>query len=713
MAKRIMLKDQKTGIAKDYPVAQFDLAKWREDATSADAIFDMVLDEGAVNSLGVVRWDDLSDADKKGIGFSCSNIMQGVDLTNYLSDAIAPTSPRNLLYIQPGTSWASLFTPALNGSGSSYPLGSQPSDWGVNNEWGYWWRDYGQPGGLDYHTVGATDSYMSGANPIPIYKNEKATKLFQTTNGSIFGITSFTGFRFYSGSGHIVCATCIGTKGFAVEDNVPSGSAAYNARYNSYWVLQSGDTTASNGGRYHIGGGTYPSTWAERELDSYDENSPCSTEFFSTQIVEIVDGTTKYYGACAIDWRNGRPYSISSLCYPSWAWGGVEGEFEPVDPTEPGDIPDMNPEFGNGTWTIINNPPGTATIPSGSPLSGVGVNDAGLHLFILKQSAMTKLTEKAWTSDQKQLDALMSGIISSGFIPKAFTDLAKGNKSPESKIRIGTTDVPNLLTNPGEAWLINDHIWVQKLRVAHFDLTDRLYENYLDFEPYTSVTLTIPFCGDIQIPASMCIGGTIQVDMNCNLTNGDVVATIRCNAGKFTVDSFTNTIAAENCLYARGNCLSKFPVIGMSNGMSQYLSSGMQIVGGIINTAGSLSTGNIAGAITGGMGIASGVHGAMNAKHQPVVNGAPIGSVSLIDNKKFILTIKTVASTESNDFIAYHPYQANLAKKKISQYKGNYINGKWSKLCVSDIEFYTVASAGMTGAEQERIKSLLREGVLV
>lgn len=52
------------------------------------------------------------------------------------------------------------------------------------------------------------------------------------------------------------------------------------------------------------------------------------------------------------------------------------------------------------------------------------------------------------------------------------------------------------------------------------------YKNFLDYEPYTTISLYIPFCGSKQLPTNVFMGHTCNITINANARTGDIEAII-------------------------------------------------------------------------------------------------------------------------------------------------------------------------------------------
>ena len=683
----IRLKDLRTGIYDTYPIAYFDWDAWQ------DYINDNPSYSGEEKTGSIITANTGLDA--ATIGTETSFFYDYVpEAWRFLSDFVSIGDSKNLLYVPPRDTWRSLFTPALDATPTTYT--TPPASYNYYGE--YWLADTA-------NAIDGTNQVTQAPASFDItkqyYYSTKTQRVFETVNHMNFGISMFCGTSAYTTLKGIIAVGC--------KQYSRGYSDAGNAQNNIEWC-----PAMSGGIILDIDAGNTRSTLAAYDATDYATmENPCSR--ITTQAVYTTRNGENLCGVAAIEWEqdnfgNWRPSKFSINFIPLYAWGGISGEFNPITPPTPDEIPPTVPEWTNGNWTITNTPSGTASVPAVSPLASIGVNDAGLHVFVLKGSAISRITDAAWQTSEAKLQAMMSGIINCGFMPQAFVDRAIAGKTPLSSLQIGTTKVTGLSNN---AWLINSSIFIQILNAASFDLSTRVYGNYLDYEPYTSVMLSVPFCGEISIPASACIGGSISIDFNVNMTTGDVVASINCESGANVTDGLYNYSRLRKTYYMRGNCLSKFPITGASNGLSQYFKAGVQIVGGIANLATGIANGNVNSIIGGATSTASGIFDATQARHQPIVNGAPVGDVSIIDNKKVRLTITRPAPVESNELDGYKPYFMN-AFGTLSQLTGSVtgvkVLGKWNRVTATDASFEV---SGMTRTEQERAAQLLAEGVLL
>lgn len=57
----------------------------------------------------------------------------------------------------------------------------------------------------------------------------------------------------------------------------------------------------------------------------------------------------------------------------------------------------------------------------------------------------------------------------------------------------------------------------------------RSYNNYMDFEPYTKITIYIPFIGYKELQPSLVVGKTVALKYVCDLTTGTLLAILKVN----------------------------------------------------------------------------------------------------------------------------------------------------------------------------------------
>lgn len=198
------------------------------------------------------------------------------------------------------------------------------------------------------------------------------------------------------------------------------------------------------------------------------------------------------------------------------------------------------------------------------------------------------------------------------------------------------------------------------------------YGNILDYSPYTTVQLYLPFIGIVSLDIADVSRSSINVKYGVDVLTGACLASVsvqRDNAG--------------GVLYQySGNCACQYP-----------LSSGsyMGMVTGAIGAIGSLARGNIIGT---GLSIA-GMH--TNIEH----SGGFSGNAGAMGIKKPYLIISRPQSVMNDGFPA------------IQGYPSNYFTRLGDCSGFTQIAECHVESIPATDKELDKIKDLLKEGVIL
>ncbi len=198
------------------------------------------------------------------------------------------------------------------------------------------------------------------------------------------------------------------------------------------------------------------------------------------------------------------------------------------------------------------------------------------------------------------------------------------------------------------------------------------YGNVLDYSPYTTVQLYLPFIGIVSLDIADVSRSTISIRYGVDVLTGACLASVsvqRDNAG--------------GVLYQySGNCACQYP-----------LSSGsyMGMVTGAIGTLGSLARGNIFGTA---MGIA-GMH--TNIEH----SGGFSGNAGAMGIKKPYLIISRPQSVINDGF------------PSIQGYPSNYYTRLGNCSGFTQVAECHVENIPATDKELDKIKDLLKEGVIL
>lgn len=339
------------------------------------------------------------------------------------------------------------------------------------------------------------------------------------------------------------------------------------------------------------------------------------------------------------------------------------------DQKDPQVDPSTTPEEDQKNLADTIAPPST---PSDNPNTGGG-NSPTIIVPTQQASALWAI----YNPTLGQLNSLGSWLWSSNFIDqllKIFNDpmqaiiglhkvYATPSISGSGNIKVGYLDsgVPSNIVG-------NQYTYIDCGSVS----LREYYGNVLDYSPYTTVQLYLPFIGIVSLDIADVSRSTISIRYGVDVLTGACLASVsvqRDNAG--------------GVLYQySGNCACQYP-----------LSSGsyMGMVTGAIGTLGSLARGNIFGTA---MGIA-GMH--TNIEH----SGGFSGNAGAMGIKKPYLIISRPQSAINDGF------------PSIQGYPSNYFTRLGNCSGFTQVAECHVENISATDKELDKIKDLLKEGVIL
>lgn len=339
------------------------------------------------------------------------------------------------------------------------------------------------------------------------------------------------------------------------------------------------------------------------------------------------------------------------------------------DQKDPQVDPSTTPEEDQKNLADTIAPPST---PSDNPNTGGG-NTPTIIVPTQQASALWAI----YNPTLSQLNSLGAWLWSSNFIDqllKIFNDpmqaiiglhkvYATPNISGSGNIKVGYLDsgVPSNIVG-------NQYTYIDCGTVS----LREYYGNILDYSPYTTVQLYLPFIGIVSLDIADVSRSSITVKYGVDVLTGACLASVsvqRDNAG--------------GVLYQySGNCACQYP-----------LSSGsyMGMVTGAIGAIGSLARGNIIGT---GLSIA-GMH--TNIEH----SGGFSGNAGAMGIKKPYLIISRPQSVMNEGF------------PSIQGYPSNYFTRLGNCSGFTQIAECHVENIPATDKELDKIKDLLKEGVIL
>lgn len=492
------------------------------------------------------------------------------------------------------------------------------------------------------------------AGEIAGYKwNASATAFFETENGGRFG-------------------ACCGAVPAAAAGNACFGVIVHSFNSLSYYGPSGSSTPAVTGNQprnYVYGyesmpygpnfGGSfiinYPSNgvdwtthvrsdiaWSITDADAkvYFE---CSAEFVCTTI-----NGKLFAGLAACHWNSsGRIDAVQVTLLPAWFWGAgsmdLSFDFDIPDYNDTWYGPDSSPNPGGaGGYIVRQGAAQIADVPARSYWSFIGQSDAGTHCYLINGTALAQLQKALWnslvTDEFKQY--ILSCIVALHQMPNELMP-APNAANAVSSVTIGNIPVP--ITGGAKAQIINP--FVSAYKVCSFSASDSKQSlgyfnggNYLDYEPNVQITLFLPFAGTLQLSASQCIGGSIDVYAASNASNGDVIYTVVTTSdGKILKDA--DGAPVVNTYYVAGNCAMPIMISGTTTGQKQRQSDVFSAIGGAVTVMTGAAAMNAGAVAHGALGILEAKNSLDHIQQNAITAGGIAGSIAGIGQKQVVLRV--------------------------------------------------------------------------
>jgi len=191
-----------------------------------------------------------------------------------------------------------------------------------------------------------------------------------------------------------------------------------------------------------------------------------------------------------------------------------------------------------------------------------------------------------------------------------------------------------------------------------------IYDDFRDYEPYTKCNISIPFCGNVEIPCAYAYRYDIKISLLVDLITGACTAFVICN------DDVIETTS--------GNCAIDLPLSGLQSATldSQMYSLsrsreksnsalGWGIVGGAIGIGVGIATGGIGAAVAGAAGIVA-----------SFINANNTGKTINYEMSHMQAPFKTISTASGNISQAYDMRCKMLIKRPVI---GDYDNDVYGK----------------------------------
>jgi hypothetical protein len=240
-------------------------------------------------------------------------------------------------------------------------------------------------------------------------------------------------------------------------------------------------------------------------------------------------------------------------------------------------------------------------------------SNIGYHVYVMNVNAFTAIAKQLSTGLKTLWDAAqdgvteyinaiinqykgifgnpLDGVIAVHRIPSTFSP-APTSSINVSKVGIGGTSY-SLDVSGGEIAFSPAYTTVN---VSTNEIN--LRETFGDFYDYSNIDVSVyvPFCGEVKIPASSCMDGSIKINFSCDITTGALDAEIvtRNKLGSQNLISIIEGNCATNIPLSQQNDNSIKTALGVAQGVGQIFagvgtSNPAMALNGIVNTVSSVA----------------------------------------------------------------------------------------------------------------------------
>lgn len=377
---------------------------------------------------------------------------------------------------------------------------------------------------------------------------------------------------------------------------------------------------------------------------------------------------------------------------------------EPEIPYGPDDTenPDGTPDggFAEGEANI-------GDVTAGSvPLHPILSSSIGIHVYRLDGGNLASFVGKMWGAGGGTIfEDLwskwknykfnpMAGIISCHALPTEFMPTG----AVSNAISIAGTTISGINGHSVGGQVIEHRYTANMQEYFHWN-------NFLDFTNAVFIA-HVPFCGECEIPAVNCVGGSVEFVYRCDIMTGNVACWV-CPT------DFRGNTQQIACL--TGNCAYVVPVTGNDNGMGEIIGAVKTSVGNALQYhygASMSASSNSAGNMGAGVGANAGYSGSMSArpamdiitaKNNTSVVGNLAGSIALIANNHLFIDVKFANPSYPTHMLGVRGTPSDIGGT-VGTFSGHFVE-------FSDVHADSIGVA--TEEEKREIEQLLKTGVLV
>lgn len=342
---------------------------------------------------------------------------------------------------------------------------------------------------------------------------------------------------------------------------------------------------------------------------------------------------------------------------------------------------------GDGTFDGISDPVPVPSLPS------IGATDTGfISLFVPSASQIKQVSSYLWSNlfdlatFKKIFEDPMDCILGLSVVPVSVPT------SGSAQLTVGNVELSGISLPLASQQYV-------EIDCGTVDFTNRYFGSYLDFEPYTKMSLFVPYSGVHAVSADDIIGKVVGLKYHIDILTGSLVAFLTCGS---------------SVLYEfNGACASNIPVNSMN--YASTIENAIRIavnIGTTVATAGAAAPATAAGegsklAISGaevGRAIALGgstAQGALSLKPSIDRAGSLGGTTGLMGNQipYFIITRPRMCKPKNQDVFQGYP---SFIQTTLGDMEGTGFTA---------FENVILAGSYLTDAEKRELESILTTGV--
>lgn len=242
--------------------------------------------------------------------------------------------------------------------------------------------------------------------------------------------------------------------------------------------------------------------------------------------------------------------------------------------------------------------------------------------------------------------------------------------------------------------VVNDNIYTIDCGTVHIN---QFYSNFLDFSPYTSAQLYLPFIGVQELNIDEIMNSDITLKYVCDCLSGDVVAYLivqNYENGK------TKTLLNSMMYQWQGSAIQKWPITGtdQSARVAGWIGAGASAAGLITAAATKASPALIVGSAVNA--VESGINAVASSKPTFIHSGGISGVGGFLAKKTPYLIFKHQMPNKPANYPRQYGYPSNIRRKIAELPAGQYC----------EVDAIDITALPALDVEKAEIESILKGG---